>query len=99
MPAGTFLVRCGTACTDSQAFHPSGDSSLDLKILDIELKYQPVLNAPVTVHFPWLNGVEVADDRAGVLKEVRLDAPEFGDFGNGRLHLALIVRRSRLKKR
>jgi hypothetical protein len=54
-------------------------------------KRHRVLNASVAIYFPRLDGVEVTDDRVRLLKEVRLDAPEFGEFDDGRLHFSLIV--------
>jgi len=56
-----------------------------------KLQDQRILNAPVTVDLPRLNSIEVAGNRSRRSKELRLDAPEFGQFDGRGLGLASFI--------
>src|SRR5579871_2834282 len=69
------------------------------KIGAASLKGDGILYAPVGIHLPGLNGVEVAGNRAGLDEVVRLDFPEFREFRHRRLALAEFIRAARLQNR
>src|SRR5437588_1670365 len=62
---------------------------------------QRIADAPVAAHLPRLNRVEIAHIRGRCRQAeiIHTYAPELGEFGHGRLHVALIVRATRLKHR
>src|SRR3981189_2725958 len=62
-----------------------------------KLKNQRILNAPITIDLPGLNGIEVAGDRSRRSKEFRLDAPEFCQLDGRGLCLAAFIRAPRLE--
>src|ERR1700704_2297294 len=57
-----------------------------------KLKDQRILNAPITIDLPGLNGIEVSGNRSRRSKEFRLDSPEFRQFDGGGLCLAAFIR-------
>src|SRR6478672_2462241 len=59
-----------------------------------------IANAPVAVHFPGVNSVEITHVHGALqLKVVHVDAPDFRELGKGGLHLAFVVRAAGLKHR
>src|SRR5580704_8718799 len=62
-----------------------------------KLKRNRILDAPVSIHFPGLDGVEVSGNRARLDEKVRLDFPEFCQLDNGRLPLAGFIRTAGLQ--
>ena len=56
-----------------------------------------ILDAPVAVYFPGLNGVEVADDLLRFLEKVHVGVPELGHFEDRRLDGARFIRAAGLQ--
>src|SRR6202521_531670 len=56
-----------------------------------------ILDAPVRIHFPGLNRIEVAGNRSRLDEKVRLDFPEFRQLNDRRLPLAYFIRAAGLK--
>src|SRR5260221_10193483 len=57
-----------------------------------------IFHAPVAVHFPGLNGVQVARDKRGLFEEINVRAPNFGYFRERWLNHAFIIRAPRHKQ-
>src|SRR6266852_9730342 len=61
---------------------------------------QHIADAPVAVHFPGVNGVEISHvNGSRQLKIVHVDAPDFSEFSYRGLNLAFVVRAAGLKHR
>src|SRR5271169_1262483 len=60
-------------------------------------KRNRILDAPVGIHFPRLNRIEVPGNRPRLDEKVRLDFPEFCQLNHRRLPLAYFIRAARLK--
>src|ERR1700688_384831 len=60
-------------------------------------KRNRILDAPVGIHFPRLNRIEVAGNRSRLDEKVRLDFPEFRQLNHRRLPLARFIGAAGLK--
>src|SRR5580704_10316494 len=61
------------------------------------LKGNRILDAPVEIHFPGLDRIEVSGNRSCLDNKVRLDFPKFCEPHDRRLLLAGFIRTARLK--